>query len=131
MQLRSRITLAAAFFLLAPVVLFFLIDLMRDRFIASSFVKRQFEDDKPFIQGFIREARQRIEAPASKIQLVLPSEPIPKSFLDPDTGALVYEPWTTMQFRLDQIAEIYPGLSFGLFDRDGQLLVSVGEDVNL
>ena len=131
MQLRSRITLAAAFFLLAPVVLFFLIDLMRDRFIASSFVKRQFEDDKPFIQGFIREARQRIEAPASKIQLVLPSEPIPKSFLDPDTGALVYEPWTTMQFRLDQIAEVYPGLSFGLFDRDGQLLVSVGEDVNL
>ena len=131
MQLRSRITLAAAFFLLAPVVLFFLIDLMRDRFIASSFVKRQFEDDQPFIQGFIREARQQIEAPAAKIQLVLPSEPIPKSFLDPDTGTLVYEPWTTMQFRLDQIAEIYPGLSFGLFDRDGQLLVSVGEDVDL
>ena len=52
MQLRSRITLAAAFFLLAPVVLFFLIDLMRDRFIASSFVERQFEDECPFIAGF-------------------------------------------------------------------------------
>lgn len=131
MQLRSRITLAAAFFLLAPVVLFFLIDLMRDRFIASSFDKRQYEDDQPFIEGFVRETRQRLEAPAGKIQLVLPSEPIPKSFLDPDTGTLVYEPWTTMQFRLDQIAEIYPDLSFGLFDRDGQLLVSVGENVEL
>lgn len=131
MQLRSRITLAAAFFLLAPVVLFFLIDLMRDRFIASSFVERQFEDDQPFIQGFVREARLRLEAPASEIQAVLPSEPIPKSFLDPDTGTLVYEPWTTMQFRLEQIAEKYPGLSFGLFDRDGQLLVSVGENIDL
>ncbi len=131
MQLRSRITLAAAFFLLAPVVLFFLIDLMRDRFIASSFVERQFEDDQPFVEGFVREAQLRLEAPASEIQAILPGEQIPRSFLDPDTGSLVYEPWTTMQFRLEQIAENHAGLSFGLFDRDGQLLVSVGEDVDL
>ncbi len=131
MQLRSRITLAAAFFLLAPVVLFFLIDLMRDRFIASSFVERQFEDDQPFVEGFVREAQLRLEAPASEIQAILPSEQIPRSFLNPDTGTLVYEPWTTMQFRLEQIAENHAGLSFGLFDRDGQLLVSVGENVDL
>ena len=105
MQLRSRITLAAAFFLLAPVVLFFLIDLMRDRFIASSFVERQFEDDQPFVEGFVREAQLRLEAPASEIQAILPGEQIPRSCLDPDTGSLVYEPWTTMQFRLEQIAE--------------------------
>lgn len=131
MQLRSRITLAAAFFLLVPVVLFFLIDLMRDRFIASSFVERQFEDDRPFIAGFVREARLRLEAPASEIQTILPSEPLPRSFLDPDTGLLIYAPWTTMQFRLEQIAEKHEGLSFGLFDRDGQLLVSVGEHADL
>ena len=131
MQLRSRITLAAAFFLLAPVVLFFLIDLMRDRFIASSFVERQFEDDQPFVEGFVREAQLRLEAPASEIQAILPSEQIPRSFLNPDTGTLVYEPWTTMQFRLEQIAENHAGLSFGLFDRDGQLLVSVGENLDL
>jgi HAMP domain-containing protein len=131
MQLRSRITLAAAFFLLAPVVLFFLIDLMRDRFIASSFVERQFEDDQPFVEGFVREAQLRLEAPASEIQAILPSEQIPSSFLNPDTGTLVYEPWTTMQFRLEQIAKNHAGLSFGMFDRDGQLLVSVGENVDL
>lgn len=131
MQLRSRITLAAAFFLLAPVVLFFLIDLMRDRFIASSFVERQFEDDQPFIAGFVREASLRLEAPAAEIQAILPTETIPQSFLDPDTGSLIYEPWTTMQFRLEQIAKKHDGLSFGLFDRDGQLLVSVGDDIDL
>lgn len=128
MQLRSRITLAAAFFLLAPVVLFFLIDLMRDRFIASSYVERQYEDDQPFVAGFVREARLRLEAPAVEIAAALLSEQPPQSTLDPDTGDLIYQPWTTMQFRLEQISEKHPGLSFALFDRDGQMLTKVGKD---
>lgn len=131
MQLRSRITLAAAFFLLAPAVLFFLIDLMRDRFIASSFVERRYENDQPFVAGFVREARLLLEAPEAELRVVLSEEVPPASYLDPDTGTLIYDDWPTMQFRLEKIAEEHPDLSFGVFDRDGQLLVDVGDNADM
>ena len=131
MQLRSRVTLAAAFFLLAPAAAFFLIDRLRDQYIASSFVARQFDDDRRHVEGLEREARLRLVAPKAELHASLYGLAPPPFVFDPGTGEWIHDDWPLLRDRVDQIAQRHPSLSFGIFNRDGLLLVDRGKDRDL